>query len=93
MVCCGTKKGVEKLQASENIFSFIFVAACLPAGKFLAFDFKGFNFQFPGVSPTIASGSEIKPVEPGQGNACEGKEDIYLPFSTAFPSYFLTDKI
>jgi len=24
MVCCGTKKGVEKLQAIENIFSFTF---------------------------------------------------------------------
>jgi len=44
MVCCGTKKGVEKLQAIGNIFSFTFVAACLPAGKFLAL-IKGFVFS------------------------------------------------
>ena len=79
MVCCGTKKGVEKLQASGNIFSFTFVTACLPVGKFLAFDLKGFNFQFPGVFICLLRQaqhdrcSEIKPAEPGQGNACEGR--------------------
>jgi hypothetical protein len=51
MVCCGTKKGVEKLQAMGNIFSFIFVAACLPVGKFLAL-IKGFVFSVSrGVHP------------------------------------------
>ena len=49
MVCCGTKKGVEKLQANKNIFSFTFVAACLPVGKFLAFDSKALFSVFPGV--------------------------------------------
>ena len=33
--------------------------------------------RFPGVFLTILSGSEIKPVEPGQGNACEGRFIIY----------------
>lgn len=36
--------------------------------------------------------SEIIPVEPGQGNACEGKELIVILSHTAFPSYFLTVK-
>jgi hypothetical protein len=37
------------------------------------------------------SDSEIKPVEPGQGNACEGKK-LNSFFNAAFPLHFLIKK-
>jgi hypothetical protein len=58
--------------------------------KFLAFDFKGFSFQFPGVFVCHAEfveaykQSEIKPVEPGQGNACKGGPDSYREYLFTF---------
>jgi hypothetical protein len=84
------------LQAIGNIFSFTFAIACLSVGKFLAFDFKGFSFQpacrqagVPGCSSRLkAECSEIKPVEPGQGNACEGKEYFRFTFLNSISLLF-----
>jgi hypothetical protein len=42
-------------------------------------------------APPVYGGTEIIPVEPGQGNACEGKESGYT-FLNSIPSYFLMVK-
>jgi len=46
--------------------------------------------SFPGCF-RLRSVTEIKPVEPGQGNACEGKK-LNSFFNAAFPLHFLIKK-
>lgn len=47
--------------------------------------------SFPGCF-RLCPVTEIKPVEPGQGNACEGKDIVDVPLLHRVPSYFLTVK-
>jgi hypothetical protein len=47
--------------------------------------------SFPGCF-RLRSVTEIKPVEPGQGNACEGKDSTSVPLPRRVASCFLTLK-
>ena len=80
----------RKVTGAGNYFLTIFTTV-------LSLCLKGFSFQcpalsgagFPGCSSCLKAGcSEIKPVEPGQGNACEGKELEFHLSQQHFPLIF-----